>query len=432
MFLTKLRRPIHTFWFVIACCLLLPLHASAEVQTIRATGEYRMGEYDSHLEAQRLALFTAKSLALDRAVTYLDTVSAVKQLGLNREELRAYSVGLFEIRHPPIQTPGVAHGTTVSIPVTIMIEPAVVTKQLDGLMRNERAKTELMKASDKIEAYRKELETEQQRLATSMDKDDVRLILQHRRDILSLIDTEEQLAHTWTSLAGVPRVRIPEGRAKQEPPTQKKEPPGTPDNAEEHRKKGALLVKQGNYDEAIAEFRLALRLMPDLDRAHLGLGAALQGKGDLDGAIAEYRTLLKRHPNDPDGHNDLGSALQRKGDLTAAISEYRTALQFRPDDALTHYNLATALSTKGHVEDAIGEYRTAIKLNPDLVETYFNLGSLLKEENRTREAVEMFREYVRRAPGTSANQPWIKEAQTFLDKVREERQGPGGRQGPGS
>lgn len=431
MCLTNPRRPIHSIWLVIAY-VLLPFHALAEVQTITATGEYRLGEYDTLPDAQRLALFTAKSLALDQAVTYLDGVPAVKQLGLNREELRAYSVGLFEIRHPPIQTPGVAHGTTVSVPVTIAIDPAVVTKQLDGLMRNERAKTELMQVRDKIEAYRKELETEQQRLATSKDEVDVRLILQHRMDILSLIDTEEQLAHTWTSLVGFPGARHPEGRAKQEPRTQKKESPGTPDNAEEHRKKGALLVKQGNYDEAIAEFRLALHLMPDLDRAHLGLGAALQGKGDLDGAIAEYRTLLKRHPNDPDAHNDLGSALQHKGDIATAINEYRTALQFRPDDALTHFNLATALSTKGQVENAIGEYRTAIKLNPDLVEAYFNLGSLLKEENRTREAVEAFREYVRRAPNTSANQPWIKEAQAFLDKIREERQGPGGRQGPGS
>lgn len=431
MFLTNPRCPIHFFWLAIACCLL-PFHALAEVQTITATGEFRLGEHDTLHDAQRLALLTAKSLALDQTATYLDALSAVKQLGLNREELRAYSLGLFEIRPSPSQTSSVAHGTTVSVPVSIVIDHAVVTRQLDSLMHNQRAKTELMQIRDKIDVYRKELESDQQRLATNKDEVDVRLILQHRMDILSLIDMEEQLAHTWTSLVGFPGARHPEGRAKQEPRTQKKEPPGTPDNAEEHRKKGALLVKQGNYDEAIAEFRLALHLMPDLDRAHLGLGAALQGKGDLDGAIAEYRTLLTRHPNDPDAHNDMGSALQRKGDISAAISEYRTALQSRPDDALTHFNLATALSTKGQVEDAIGEYRTAIKLNQDLVEAYFNLGSLLKEDNRTREAVDAFREYVRRAPNTSANQPWIKEAQTFLDKIREERQGPGGRQGPGS
>ena len=70
-----------------------------------------MGGYDTLPEAQRLAFLTAKSLALDQAVTYLDTVSAVKQLGLNREELRAYSVGLLEVRQSSRQTPGVGPAT---------------------------------------------------------------------------------------------------------------------------------------------------------------------------------------------------------------------------------------------------------------------------------------------------------------------------------
>jgi Flp pilus assembly protein TadD len=289
-----------------------------------------------------------------------------------------------------------------------------------------------MRTRDKLDAYRKELDTDQRRLATSKDRGDVQLVLQHRRDVLSMIDTEEQLAHTWTSLLSLQEARHPEGRAKPETRAQKKESPGTPDNAEEHRKKGALLTQQGNYDEALAEFRLALRLMPGLDRAHLGLGAALQGKGDLEGAIAEYRTLLKLHPNDPAAHNNLGSALQRKGDIAAAIGEYRAALQSQPDDALTHFNLGTALSTKGQVEDAIGEYRTAIRLNPDLIEAYFDLGSLLKENNQTREAVDAFREYVRRAPNTSANKPLIEQAHEFLETSRERRNSNGGRQGSGS
>ena len=425
------RRPTLSFWLAISFCLL-PLHVSADVQTITATGEYRMGEHDTLPEAQRLALVTAKSLVLEQAVTYMDTVSAVKQLGLNREELRAYSVGLLEIKQIPSRTTGAEASTTVSVPVSIVLDPAIVTHQLDSLMRNERAKTELMRIRDKIEAHRKELEADQQRLATSKEKGDVQLALQHRSDILNLIDTEEQLAHTWTSLLGVREARHPEDRTKQETSARTKEQPGTPDNAEEHRKKGALLTQQGHYDEAIIEFRVALRLMPDLDGAHLGLGAALQGKGNLEEAIAEYRALLKRHPNDPAAHNNLGSALQRKGDVDAAIDEYRTAIQFRPEDALTHFNLGTALSTKGQLDDAIVEYRTAIKLNPDLVEAYFDLGNLLKDTNQTREAAQTFREYVSRAPNTPANQPWIEQAQTFLEKVREKRRDGGGRQGSGS
>ena len=391
-----------------------------------------MREYDELREAQRLALVTAKSLALEQAVAYLETVSAVKQLGLNREELRAYSVGLLDIRQYPAQTTSIEAATTVSVPVSIVIDPAAIAHQLASVMENERAKTELMRIRDKIDAYQKDLGHDQERLAASKEKGDAKLVLQHRDDILDLIETEEQLAHTWTSLLGAREQKHDKGRGKQETGAQKKELPATPDNAEEHRKKGGLLTQQGNYDAALAEFRQALRIMPDLDRAHLGLGAALQGKGDLDGAIAEYRTLLKRHPNDPDAHNNLGSALQLKGDIEAAIGEYRTALASRPDDALTHYNLGTALSTQGRVEEAVREYRTAIRQNPDLLQAYFDLGSLLKESDQMREAIEAFREYVRRAPTTPANQPWIERAQAYLEKAREQRHERGGRPDAGS
>ena len=415
-----MKRPTDLLWMVFAVCLL-PLQSYAESKTITATGEYRMRADDTLSEAQRLARVTAQFLVLEQAVVYLETVSGVKQLGLNREELRAYSVGILDIRPDSNQMANAEGARLVSVPMSIVLDPSVVTRQLELLMQNERAKTELMQIRDKIDAYQKELNNEQERLTTRKDAEDAKLALQHRGDILNLIDTEIQLAHTWTSLLGARERTHPEGRATEKNGAAKKELTGTPDNAEEHRKKGALLTQQGNYDAALAEFRLALRLVPDLDRAHLGIGAALQGKGDLDGAIAEYHALLQRHPNDPDTHDNLGSALQQKGDVTAAIGEYRMALQFRPNDALTHFNLGTAFSMKDQVDEAIGEYRTAIRLNPDLVQAYFNLGSLLKDKDQTREAVEVFREYVRRAPNTPVNKPWIEKAQTFLTERTEQR-----------
>jgi len=404
----------------------LPVHVQAETHTVTATGEYRMEAHDGFADANRLAFLNAKALALGQAATYLEGVLAVKQLGLNAEELRAYIAGLLEITEHPDQTASAGSTSVVSVSVTTVIDPAAVVRQLEALLRTERAKVELTRARDKIDEYRKEVEGDTQRLAASKDPSELQAIAQHRREVLSLIDTEEQLARTWITLVRAEetihsQATPGEGARKHKKTQSQQAQAGTPDNAEEHRKKGALLNEQGNYDAAIPEFRLALLLMPDLAQAHLGLGAALQGKGDLDGAIAEYRTLLNRHPNDPDAHDNLGTALQSKGHVEAAIDEYRTALQYRPDDALTHFNLGTALSTKGQVEEAIHEYRTAIRLNPDLVEAYFDLGSLLMARDQAKEAAEALREYVKRAPNTPANKQWIEKAQTILSESMEKR-----------
>src|SRR5437867_6659742 len=343
----------------------LPVPVWAEVHSITATGEYRMGDHDSLADAKRVASSNAKALAVGEAGTYLENVPAVKQLGFNAEELRAYITGLLEIIEYPHETASAGSATVVSVPVKTVIDPAAVVHQLEALVQNERAKVELTRARDKIGGYRKEVEADTRRLAASKDTSEVQAIAQHRREVLSLIDTEEQLARTWSMLVGAEEAIHSDATPSKETSKHKKTQPkpaptGAPDNAEEHRKKGALLNEQGNYDAAIPEFHLALRLMPDLARAHLGLGAALQGKGDLDGAIAEYRTVLGVHPDDPDAHNNLGTALQRKGDLEGAIAEYRTALRYRPDDVLSHFNLAPALSAHGQTNEPITEYLAVI------------------------------------------------------------------------
>ena len=420
---------------LIACLLVLlslgpmPVPVWAEVHSVTATGEYKMGDHDSLEDAKRLAFLNAKTLAVGQAVQYLAELPAVKQRGLNAEELRAYTTGLLEIDEYPHETATQGPRTAVSVLVKTSIDPAIVVPQLEQLMRNERAKVELTRARDKIDGYRKDVEADTQRLAASTEKSDLQAIAQHRRDVLSFIDTEEQMARTWSALVGAEEMRHPDTIPGKEAGKHKKTQPqpahaGAPDNAEEHRKKGALLNAQGNYDAALPEFRLALRLMPDMTKAHFGLGEALQGKGDLQEAMAEYKTVLSRYPDDPDAHTGLGTVLQSKGDLEGAIAEYRTSLRQRPDDALTHFNLGTALSSKGQVDDAVAEYRTAIRLNPDLVEAYFDLGSLLKANAQAKEAADAYREYVKRAPNTPANKKWIEQAQAFLaDAAEQRRQG---------
>ncbi len=91
--------------------------------------------------------------------------------------------------------------------------------------------------------------------------------------------------------------------------------------AKDHLARGTALFEQSKWDEAIAEYREALRLKPDDAVAHRNLGAALYGKGDLDGAIAEYREALRLQPNYAQAHANLGVALKAKSDRGGAVAE---------------------------------------------------------------------------------------------------------------
>ncbi len=394
---------------------LLPVTAQADAPTVSATGEYRMGAYDSRADVQRLAFLQAKWLLLDQVATSLHDVPAVKQRGFNREELRAYLPGILQIIEHPLQTTGDGSSAMASVQASAVIDSDEILRRLNPLLVDERAKVGLMQSRDKIETYRKELDADTQRLATNTDPSRLHTLLEYRRETLVLIESEEQVARNWVELADQPASQ----RAAQDErhrKTGQSDPVGAggPGNAEEHRKRGATLNEQGKYDEAIREFQVALQLMPTLTRAHLGLGAARQGKGDLEGAIAEYRKMLQLPPDDPDAHNNLGTVLQRKGDMDGAIAEYHAALHGQPDDALIHFNLGTALSVKGADDQALAEYRTAVRLRPDLAQGYFYLGTLFKQKRQMREADDAFRTYLKLAPNTPDNQQWIEEAQRFL------------------
>ena len=77
-------------------------------------------------------------------------------------------------------------------------------------------------------------------------------------------------------------------------------------------------MSTGRIDDAIAQFRTALRLKADFPQAHINLANALLAKGDYGGAGNEARIAVKLAPNDAEAHHTLGRALSFQPDLSAA------------------------------------------------------------------------------------------------------------------
>jgi tetratricopeptide (TPR) repeat protein len=75
-----------------------------------------------------------------------------------------------------------------------------------------------------------------------------------------------------------------------------------------------------------------------LIRTHLGV--VYYSQGLLDQAIAEYREAIRRHPNDADAYNNLGVAYAAAGQLDRAVEAYEGALRLKPDYAAAKENLA--------------------------------------------------------------------------------------------
>ena len=120
-------------------------------------------------------------------------------------------------------------------------------------------------------------------------------------------------------------------------------------------------------DDAIAEFREAIRLRPGDATARYNLANALQARGRLDEAIIEYREATRLRPGFAEAHCNLGAILCRTGrDLPGGEAELREAIRLRPDDAAAHLNLGHALKLEGRRDEAATAFREAIRLDPGL------------------------------------------------------------------
>ena len=154
----------------------------------------------------------------------------------------------------------------------------------------------------------------------------------------------------------------------------------------------------GKNDEAIAQFKQAIALNPNLAAAHNNLGAALHEKGDQNGAISEWRDALRLKPDLADAHNNLGVALYGKHDLDGAIAEEREALRLKPDYAAAHNNLGADMHEKGDQNGAIAEEREALRLKPDYAEAHCNLANALVDTHDLDGAITEYREALRLKP----------------------------------
>ena len=134
-----------------------------------------------------------------------------------------------------------------------------------------------------------------------------------------------------------------------------------------HNLLGVRLVDT-SIGEAIAHFREAARLNPDLLEAHNNLCLAVQHLGNPDEAIAECSTAIRLNPKTPTAHNGLGLALLSKGRANEARVEFEAAGRPNADYAEAHTNLANVLASTGHESEAIEHYRQALAIAPQSVD----------------------------------------------------------------
>jgi hypothetical protein len=120
----------------------------------------------------------------------------------------------------------------------------------------------------------------------------------------------------------------------------------SPEKSRPHNNLGNLYAIYYRFDEAVTEFKAALKFKPDFADAHHNLGVAYLNQNLLDEAISELKSTLQFDPYYADAHYHLGVVYKKQNRWDEAISEFKSALQIRPDHAVARKELNFAYKAK--------------------------------------------------------------------------------------
>ena len=153
---------------------------------------------------------------------------------------------------------------------------------------------------------------------------------------------------------------------------------------------------QGDFDQAIKEFKAAMEAKPQLlpqkevDRLPLAIGWSLYWKKDYKGAFDEFKKVLAKAPEDFSAHQGLGYIHLQNNDFDQAISEFNESLKIYAGNLDVQSNLGWALYKKGDHDKAIKAFEAAVSLNPYLADPYKGLAWSHWKKGNKAQAKESF------------------------------------------
>jgi len=163
-----------------------------------------------------------------------------------------------------------------------------------------------------------------------------------------------------------------------------------PESAQMHQVLAQLSASQDDFVEAIAQYRKALEIDPQLPSAHFELGqmmlanAADQGaRGDAE---RELHLALAADPNNADCEYLLGEIEWLRSKPEEALKHYNQALALRPGFVDAHIAAGKALARLGDSQGALQQLLQAVALDPQDAAAHYRLSQVYLSLGRTAEA----------------------------------------------
>lgn len=170
----------------------------AELRTISAEGEYRMGPRDTKDDAIRLATESAKRHALEQVATYLESVTVVNKMDITKDEIRTYTAGSVMVLDHYVMTMRDGDTMVVQVRLLTQIDTEEAARAIVALRENEDARVQLASLKRDHERLQRELAATNRALADAATSEQTMQVTRQRREILHRVQSNAMVSQAWT------------------------------------------------------------------------------------------------------------------------------------------------------------------------------------------------------------------------------------------
>jgi tetratricopeptide (TPR) repeat protein len=354
---------------------LLPGISQAEIKTYTHTVKQSFGGSQSPDDARIAAIHKAKREVLEKAGTYLQSMTIVREGVVEKDEIIALAAGVLKAEILSQKNFATEDTFGIIVTATVDVDTSILEERVRKLLK-DRSLLEKYNESQKREkellVRLKELERENQKLKILPQK-------QHKQK-------KEQLKSQFKEATqGLTASKFNEKALA----LWKNDKYTDPDKALEYlniaigldlnyavayNNRGIAWYNKSNYDRAISDYSKAIELTPRYASAYYNRGVAWYDKGNYDGAISDYSKAIELNPRYAKAYSGRGVAFYDKGNYDRAFSDYSKAIELNPRYASAYYNRGVAWYNKGNYDGAISDYSKAIELNPRYAKAYSGRG----------------------------------------------------------
>jgi len=155
------------------------------------------------------------------------------------------------------------------------------------------------------------------------------------------------------------------------------------------------LYKQGQFREAIAEFRKVIDEAPEHADSWKFIGLSYYQLKDYKSAIQPLEKALelkrKENRNDPDLYRALGQSHMLLKDYDKALPYFETLVRIQMNVAVNFYLLGVTNANLNRAEAASEAFQKAVKIDPKDADSWYYLGVAHFRGGRLNDAIAALR-----------------------------------------